>query len=178
MKFMNGIAAAEVVRKLDQEVIIIFITNMAQYATYGYKVDALDYVLKPISYFAFSQRLDRALARMKKRTKHYIAVYTKGRVRKLDISEIYWIESQGHRLIFHTKDGDFESSGITMKEVTSKLEDYHFFLCNKGYLVNLEHVNSFQEGCVIVKDSSLLVSRARKNDFLKALTDYVSGVIK
>ena len=42
---------------------------LAQYAIRGYAVDALDYVLKPVSYFAFSQRLDRAIARMKsKRT--------------------------------------------------------------------------------------------------------------
>ena len=45
-------SAAEEIRKMDTEVVIIFITNMAQYAIRGYAVDALDYVLKPVSYFA------------------------------------------------------------------------------------------------------------------------------
>ena len=67
MKFMDGMSAAEEIRKIDTEVVIIFITNMAQYAIRGYAVDALDYVLKPVSYFAFSQRLNRAISRMKKR---------------------------------------------------------------------------------------------------------------
>ena len=67
MKFMDGMSAAEEIRKVDTEVVIIFITNMAQYAIRGYAVDALDYVLKPVSYFAFSQRLNRAIGRMKKR---------------------------------------------------------------------------------------------------------------
>ena len=67
MKFMDGMSAAEEIRKADTEVVIIFITNMAQYAIRGYAVDALDYVLKPVSYFAFSQRLNRAISRMKKR---------------------------------------------------------------------------------------------------------------
>ncbi len=67
MKFMDGMSAAEEIRKVDTEVVIIFITNMAQYAIKGYAVDALDYVLKPVSYFAFSQRLARAISRMKKR---------------------------------------------------------------------------------------------------------------
>ena len=67
MKFMDGMSAAEENRKVDTEVVIIFITNMAQYAIRGYAVDALDYVLKPVSYFAFSQRLNRAISRMKKR---------------------------------------------------------------------------------------------------------------
>lgn len=69
MQFMDGMSAAEEIRKMDTEVVIIFITNMAQYAIKGYEVDALDYVLKPISYFPFSQRLNRAIDRMKKKGK-------------------------------------------------------------------------------------------------------------
>lgn len=61
MKFMDGMSAAEEIRKIDTEVVIIFITNMTQYAIRGYAVDALDYVLKPVSYFALSQRLNRAI---------------------------------------------------------------------------------------------------------------------
>ncbi len=75
MKFMDGMSAAEEIRKMDTEVVIIFITNMAQYAIRGYAVDALDYVLKPVSYFAFSQRLNRAIGRMKKRDKDYHGKY-------------------------------------------------------------------------------------------------------
>ena len=67
MTFMDGMTTAERIREKDNEVVIIFITNMPQYAIQGYKVDALDYVLKPISYFAFSQRIDRALTRVKKK---------------------------------------------------------------------------------------------------------------
>ena len=40
----------------------------------GYLVDALDYVLKPVSYYAFSQRIDRAITRMHKRKKVFISV--------------------------------------------------------------------------------------------------------
>ena len=61
MQFMNGMDAARKIREVDKAVIIIFITNMAQYAIQGYEVDALDYILKPISYFAFSQRIQRAV---------------------------------------------------------------------------------------------------------------------
>ena len=67
MRFMNGMTAAEEIRKTDNEVVIIFITNMPQYAIRGYAVQAFDYILKPVSYFAFSQRRVRAISRMKKR---------------------------------------------------------------------------------------------------------------
>lgn len=53
LKFMDGMTAAQHIRKMDSNVIIIFVTNMPQFALKGYQVDALDYVLKPISYYAF-----------------------------------------------------------------------------------------------------------------------------
>ena len=47
LKFMDGMTAAQHIRKMDSNVIIIFVTNMPQFALKGYQVDALDYVLKP-----------------------------------------------------------------------------------------------------------------------------------
>ena len=140
MPFLDGMTAAELIRRQDPEVVIIFITNMAQYAIRGYAVDAMDYVLKPVSYFALSQRLSRAIRRMKKRQRHFITVPIKGGALKLDTGELYYLESQGHRLIFHTVGGDHISAG-SMGEWEEKLIPLGFFRSNKGYLLNLEHVD-------------------------------------
>lgn len=161
MKFMDGMSAAEEIRKIDTEVVIIFITNMTQYAIRGYAVDALDYVLKPVSYFALSQRLNRAIGRMRKRESKMIMVNMKGGIVRLNIANIYYIESQGHTLILHTILGDYETSG-TMKEMEGKLLDMNFCRGNKGYLINLQHVDGISDGCAIVKDERLILSRARK----------------
>ena len=156
MKFMDGMSAAEEIRKADTEVVIIFITNMAQYAIRGYAVDALDYVLKPVSYFAFSQRLNRAISRMKKREQKVITVNIKGGAVRINIANIYYIESQGHNLVLHTILGDYESAG-TMKEVEEKLQGLNFCRGNKGYLINLQHVDGIQDGCAVVKGEPLLL---------------------
>lgn len=66
MKFVDGMTAAKEIREMDSEVIIIFITNASQYAIRGYEVGALDYILKPVSYFVFSQKLTRAVERIKR----------------------------------------------------------------------------------------------------------------
>lgn len=177
MKFMDGMSAAEEIRKIDTEVVIIFITNMTQYAIRGYAVDALDYVLKPVSYFALSQRLNRAIGRMRKRESKMIMVNMKGGIVRLNIANIYYIESQGHTLILHTILGDYETSG-TMKEMESKLLGMNFCRGNKGYLINLQHVDGISDGCAIVKDEKLILSRARKKEFMEALTKYWGEVIK
>lgn len=176
MRFMDGMTAAKKVRESDPEVVIIFITNMPQYAISGYQVNATDYMLKPVSYFSFSQSLDRAFARMGKRVKHYIAINIKGGTVKLGISEICFVESQGHRLIFHTQTDEFVTFS-TMKEIEEKLKDYHFFRCNKGVLLNLALVDGVQDGCVIVKGEKLVISRGRKKEFMEELTNYLGGAM-
>ncbi|MDO4632599.1 MAG: LytTR family DNA-binding domain-containing protein [Eubacteriales bacterium] len=175
MRFMDGMTAAEKIRKTDAEVVIIFITNMRQYAIRGYAVEALDYIVKPITYFAFSERLNRAIGRMNRRTQQMITIQIRGGIVRLDLKDLYYIESQGHQLIYHTAGGDYEVSD-TMKAAEERLGSFHFCRGNKGYLINLGHVDSIRDGCAVVHGDQLLLSRARKARFMEELTNYWSEV--
>lgn len=177
MKYMNGMDAAERIREQDSEVVIIFITNTPQYAMKGYLVDALDYVLKPVTYFSFSQRIDRALTRMKKRTKKYLSISCKGGIQKLDVSKITYVEVRDHDLLFHTAEQEYLSKG-SLTDVEQTLEQDHFFRCNKCYLVNLEYVEGVQNNDILVAGDLVQVSRARRKALLDALNDYINEVGK
>jgi len=72
MPFLDGMTAAGHIRRVNPEVVIVFVTNLAQYAIQGYSVNALDYILKPLNYFSFAQRLTRALRYVKKRENEYL----------------------------------------------------------------------------------------------------------
>ena len=67
MPRLDGFGAAEAIRAVDAEVVLVFVTNMAQYAIRGYEVDALDYVLKPVNYYQFCTKLSRAIQRVQRR---------------------------------------------------------------------------------------------------------------
>ena len=67
MPKLGGMPTAERIRRQDPDVVLVFVTNMAQYAIRGYEVDALDFVLKPVSYYQFSTKLERALQRIQRR---------------------------------------------------------------------------------------------------------------
>ncbi|MCR5396323.1 MAG: LytTR family DNA-binding domain-containing protein [Lachnospiraceae bacterium] len=175
MQFMDGMSAAKKIREVDEEVIIMFITNSPQYAMQGYAVDALDYVLKPINYYAFSQRLTRALSKMKKQEETYLTLNYRGGVQKIRISDLYYVEVRDHDLIYHTKDGNLMIRG-TMREAEENLKEESFFRCNKAYLVNLEYVDGFENGDALVGGERLMVSRARKKEFLDALNNYMNEV--
>ena len=174
MPMMDGMTAAKRIRELDQNVIIIFITNMAKYAIKGYAVDALDYVLKPVSYYAFSQRLGRAVERVARRARHFLQINAHGTAHKLDTSAIYWIENCGHDLIFHTAEGEVTAPG-SMTETEKKLAQDSYFRVNKGCLVNLEHVDRMDGEDAIVHGDRVPLARARRKAFLDALNDYING---
>jgi len=177
MPLLDGMSAAEEIRRKDPEVIIIFITNMAQHAIRGYAVDALDYVLKPVSYFAFSQRMNRAIMRMKRRETFYLAIPIRHGIKKLDVSQICYIESRGHTLMFRTLTDRLISSG-KMADMEQELQGMFFYRGNKGYLINLRHVDSVQDNFAIVDGEKVLLSRSRKKGFMIAVTNYIGNLAK
>ncbi len=173
MRFMNGMQAAREIRKKDEEVIIIFVTNTAQYAISGYEVNALDYVLKPINYYAFSKTMERALAKVKRDEEKFIVISNKYSAYKVNENAIQYVEINGHSLIYHTRDGDFGAVG-TMKEVEEELSGEHFFRCNKCFLVNLKYVDAIEGDDALVAGEPVQISRSRKKPFMEALNAYMS----
>ena len=173
MQFMDGMTAAEKIREMDSEVIIIFITNMTQYAIRGYEVDALDYMVKPVEYFSFSQKLLRAIGRIRKKDGHYMTIPIESGVKKIRVEEIFYLETFGHRIVYHKKNGDIESRG-TMKELEEVLEPYGFYRIAKSYLVNMRYVDGVRNGNCIVAEKELQISRKKRKEFMEALLKYMS----
>ena len=174
MKHLDGMETARRIRERDGGVLIVFITNMAQYAIRGYAVGALDYVLKPVPYFAFSQQLQKAVEKVSRHARHYLAVPVEGGLRRLDTVQIYYLESEGHRVHFYTEDGEFTAPGA-LKTFEEKLAACPFARCNRGYLVNLAQVRGVQQGVVEVGPYELQVSRPKRKSFLAALADHIGG---
>lgn len=174
MQFMDGMKAAEKIRESDQDVVIIFITNMPQYAIQGYKVNALDYMLKPISYFSFSESMGKALKRVKSVEKQYVVISTKGGKMRLDVSQICYVEVLDHTLIYHTTEGKFIAKG-TLRDAENQLDPYHFFSCSRCYLVSLNYVDNYHGNTVYVDGDAIQVSRSRRKVFLDVLNEYMNG---
>ena len=175
MKYMNGLEASKKLRNLDKGVTLIFVTNMAQFAIKGYEVDALDFIVKPVGYYDFSFRLDRAVQRIKNNEEIFISINTTGGgYKKVAVSQIKYVEIFKHEIIYHCEDGNYESYG-TLKNVEKSLPEAHFARCNSCYLVNLKYVESIKEYMVDVGGEQLKISQPKKKDFMKALNNYING---
>ena len=177
MKHLDGMSTAEKIRALDEDVIFIFITSTVQFAVQGYTVDALGYVLKPVPYLAFSQILGKAVRQgQKKQSKCYLTLDVDGCQMKLDMSQIFYVESQKHNILVHTEKGSYRTAG-PLKRMEELLLPQGFAKCHNAYLVNLLHVTALMPNVVRLSDGTeLSVSRARKKSFLDSFTDYVGGI--
>lgn len=176
MKFMDGMTAAKKIRGLDSEVVIVFLTNMTDYAIRGYEVGAMDYIVKPVAYFAFCETMKRALRKIKSDTLQYLSVPVEGGIQKIDISSIYYVESYGHKLLYKLQEAEVESSG-TMNKLESVLIPYGFYRNSKSFLVNLEYVESIKRNECTVHGTRLPVSRVKKKEFMHVLLNHMSAVM-
>lgn len=176
MPEMNGMTAAARIRENDSDVIIIFITNMAQYALQGYKVRARSYILKPVNYYSFSLELYDAIASLSKKVDNFLLLSGEEGIQKIQISDILYVESQKHYMLIHTKDQIIEIRE-TMKNMESKLKKYYFERCNVSYLVNLAYVSSIRGDMVVVGEEKLPISRQKRKTFISILTKYIGGTM-
>lgn len=175
MPGLDGIQTARELRRTDPNVTLIFITNMAQYAINGYEVDAIDYVVKPVSYLDFAMKMQKALRYISQRKEARITLETtEGKV-TISISDIYYIEVVRHYLEFHTNRGIVKTRGV-MKEAEALFKEHNFVRCNHGYLVNLKYVDALNGNVVKIAGDELMISRNKKNEFLMEFTKYVGGM--
>lgn len=174
MPHMNGLEVAKHLRDIDGSVCLIFITTLAQYAIRGYEVDALDFLVKPVQYELFRLKLEKAFYYIDKATPVFYTIVTAAGMRKMRLSEIRYIESAKHYLIFHTAKGEHKMRG-SMKEITGFFAANGFAHINSSLLVNLSYVDAIQGNEVTVENTVLPVARIYKSEFVKKLTTYLGG---
>lgn len=171
---LNGMEAARKLVKLDQNVVLIFVTNMAQYAVKGYEVNAFDFIVKPVSYYDFALKLQRALDKIANNVEIKINVSVDDGKRCIPVSQIRYVEVVSHQIIYHLAKEKVTAYG-TLKKVEEMLPKEMFAKCNNCYLVNLRHVVSVQGYTLDVEGEELQISHPKKKAFLTALNSFLGG---
>lgn len=171
----DGLDTARRLRRMDSEVSIIFVTNMAQYAICGYEVEALDYMLKPLSYYDFALKFQKALRRVRRSASHILSVEAVDGICRLDTADICYIEVLGHYLVYHMKDKKEIRARGRMEQMAEGLADCGFVRIHKSYLVNLRYLELLKPSMVTLKTESLPVGRAYKENLMQAYLKYQGG---
>ena len=170
----NGMDTAIELRKHDRNVSLMFITNLAQYALRGYEVDAVSFLLKPVSYYDFSLKFRKALDIYVMNEERSFTVNTPRGLCRISTDKLMYVEIAQHRLYYHLIDDVIEMTGI-LSNVERELSAHGFLRCNKCYLVNPKFITRVKGYDVRIGNETLQISRPRRAEFMAELANWYAG---
>lgn len=172
----TGMELAELLRTYDKETPLIFVTNLAQYALNGYKVGALDYLVKPVSYTSLSTVMNRALAQLGRKRSESITVTCGESIRVVPIADISFIDVKNHYLSYHLLDHRSLVSRGTLTSLEKRLANSGFVRISKSCLVNMVNVKVVTtEALTLKNDEIVYISRSKRKEALRLIADYLGG---
>lgn len=175
MQGTNGMEASKILRKKDEEVLLFFVTNLAQYALESYEVSAFDYIVKPVNYYNLALKMKRALRLLKNNGDSALIINASDGQHIVAIGDIRYVEVWGHNVTYHTVKGDIFVKYDSIKSVCAKLEPYGFVLCDRSFLVNLKYVTGENKGNLYLGDDVLKIAKSRRTEFMTELAKYFAG---
>lgn len=168
----NGMEIAEKVRSYDSRVVIIFVTNMAQFAIDGYGVGALDYILKPLKETSFQAKLARAIEAAKRNETQKFSFNSGRKQVVLSVDEIEYVEVSGHDLSVYTAQTCYKTRG-SLNTIEADPKFRYFARCSNYCLVNLSKISAVDHDIVYLGKKTLFITRTKRNSFLSSFTEYL-----
>lgn len=169
MQELNGLQTAEYLRSQDNHAVLIFITSSRDYVFDAYDVEAFQYLLKPVGNHRLKQVLEKALSKLENHSRDFIIISKDRQKKKLFLDDIYYFEGRGRLIYVHGKEGIlsyYEQIGLLEQELREK----DFFRCHKSYLINLNHVDSYNRQEVILDNGEgIMLAKRRYEEFCKTI---------
>lgn len=167
MPDLNGV---DFVRALTDRPMVVFTTAYSEYAIDGFKLDAVDYLLKPFSFADFSRAAAKANSLYELRQgrlpaqpdsdseatpkdREYISVKADYKVSLVRIADIVYIESEGEYVRMHLCDGSTITTLFRLKNMEATLPSEQFMRVHRSYIVNLRAIRSYVRGRIFLSDT-------------------------
>lgn len=180
MPDLNGM---DLVRSLTARPMVIFTTAYSQYAVEGFRLDAIDYLLKPFDFADFSRAAAKAYALYELKHKsmehpapvatpaaapmpveteavpsneeqEFISVKADYKVSLLRTADILFIESEGEYVRIHLQDGSKVTTLYRIKNMETSLPAGQFMRVHRSYIVNLRHIRSYERGRIYLDNDT------------------------
>lgn len=155
---MNSSSAIELTRILkNKDTIIIFISSKKDYASEAFELDAVDYLVKPVTPLRFHQAVDKARTLFEIKgnqtnalNNEYIFIRDGAAIRRLEVNDIIYAEAMGDYVKFHTIQKTF-AIHCTMKAAAERLPASNFFRTHRSFIVALNKIDIFQDGGIVIR---------------------------
>jgi two-component system, LytTR family, response regulator len=154
---------------------IIFCTAYAEFAVQSYDLEALDYLLKPVSFERFLKAISRMLSpgpgtveRSRPVVPSLPCLFVKSgpKILRLNLSDILYMEKDGHYIVFHTTTGQ-ALSRMNMAELLAALPPGKFARVHKSYVVHLSKIDAIEKHTVIIRSKEIPIGDGYREEFLR-----------
>lgn len=152
---------------------VIFTTAFEEFALESYKVNAIDYLVKPISYPEFFTAANKAKQQISQSIHQvsindYIFVKSEYKLIKIDLKDLIYIEGLKDYLKFYTVNSEKPILTLkSMKSLEEELSKKQFMRVHRSFIVNLEKITTVERNRIVFGDKYIPVSEKYKEDFLK-----------
>lgn len=173
---MPGMSGMEFVKSLNEMIPVIFTTAYSEYAVDGFKVNAIDYLLKPIGYIDFLKAANKAKQFYELRqhaenptiSKDDACLFVKSEYRLVRIKfvDIKYIEGMREYVRIHLSDGTNIMTLLSMRVLEEKLSPYNFMRVHRSYIVNLDKITVVERQRIVFgKNCYIPIGEHYKDDF-------------
>jgi len=176
----DGMETAQRLRKeLAEESVIIFITAFTDYMPDAFDVRAFHYLMKPVDETKFNNVFTRAIKehqRLNNNKDRHLLAKSGDVYHKLPIRDIFYIETQGRKVVIYSKSGTVEY--YEKAKVLEQTLGVSFFRCHRCYIVNMEYITRYNANTIWLKNGAeIFVAQKKYADFVKAYLGFCTGNI-
>ncbi|MDE6682218.1 MAG: LytTR family DNA-binding domain-containing protein [Muribaculaceae bacterium] len=175
MPLLNGIEFGKMIPRSTR---IIYITAYDTYALEGFRANALDYLLKPVSYGEFLKAIGKALewfamkesyekSQVPAPASDTITIKADYRLVQMKTDTILYIEVRKDRLIFFRTEGENISSVMSMRDIEEILPASKFMRVHRSFIVNLRNVEVVERNRIVFGKAYIPISDSRREEFLR-----------
>lgn len=170
----DGMMTAKRLRELGKNCQIIFITAYEKYVFQAFDIDAVHYILKPVTDERLYPALDKAVKRVTHEYGKTLLAADGESMARVAFGQITYCEVFDHQVLIHTIQKEYRVSGTL--DALEKNLDQRFFRCHRSYLVNMEHVTDKGDGYACLSGGGrVLISRRKQGEFTKRLLQVCRG---
>ncbi|MBQ6265330.1 MAG: response regulator transcription factor [Clostridia bacterium] len=172
MDQVNGIKVAEIIRKIDPDTIIIFVSSHENYVFEVFRFDALHFIRKPVSKKEFTEVFQRAISRYRS-LNSFVTLKWQSERNIIKISDILYVEGYKRHITVYTNEDKYESIG-KLADILDVLKPHGFIRVHQGFIVNMDYIKRFDSTDVILKNNEkVMISVRKRTEALKAYDIYL-----
>lgn len=172
----NGMEVAQAVRRFYPNAIIIFISNHPDYVFEAFSVEALHFMVKPVTELDFRRVFVRAISKYNSLHSFLPSGFFSDRA-VICINDILYCEGYNRHVMIYTADGRYESVA-KLSDVYEKLSTHGFVQTHQGFIVNMSQIRRFDKESVKLNDGTVVpVSQRKRTQALRAFDEYLKGVL-